>query len=124
MRLAKLTAPSRIAHGLWTMTSLASLATVVACAGGVPPQLDGLTDQVAQVGTELKIDLNGTSAGGGQLSYNYHAGDLTDLDGNAQVTVSPSGAGVFRWTPLAADVGPHPFDFTVSTSDATATTTI
>src|SRR5471032_1383971 len=78
MRLAKLTAPSRIANGLWTMTSLASLATVVACAGGVPPQLDGLTDQVAQVGTELKIDLNGTSAGGGQLSYNYHAGDLTD----------------------------------------------
>ncbi|MEO8552015.1 MAG: pre-peptidase C-terminal domain-containing protein [Kofleriaceae bacterium] len=106
------------------MTSLASLATLVACASGTPPELDGLSDQVAQVGTELKIDLNGTSADGGKLTYGYHVADLDDLDGHAQVTVSPSGAGVFRWTPLAADVGQHPFDFTVSNGDATATVTI
>jgi Bacterial pre-peptidase C-terminal domain len=120
MRLAKLTS----SQGLWTMTSLASLATLVACAGGTPPELDGLTDQVAQVGTELKIDLMGTSANGGRLAYKFHAGDLDDVDGAAQMTVSPSGAGVFRWTPLAADIGPHPFDFTVSNGDASATTTI
>ena len=120
MRLANLTS----SQGLWTVTSLASLATLVVCAGGTPPQLDGLTDQVAQVGTELKIDLNGTSAGGGRLAYNFHAGDLDDVDGAAQMTVSPSGVGVFRWTPLAADIGPHPFDFTVSNGDASATTTI
>jgi hypothetical protein len=106
------------------MTTLASLATLVACAGGVPPELNGLTDQVAQVGTELKIDLNGSSQAGGKLTYNYHSGDLTDLDGHAEITVSPSGAGVFRWTPLAADVGEHPFDFSVSDGDAQSTTTI
>jgi hypothetical protein len=120
MRLANLTTR----HGLVTMTSLALLATLVACTGGVPPELDGLSDQVAQVGSELKIDLNGSSTDGGKLTYGYHAADLMDLDGNAQVTVSPSGAGVFRWTPLAADVGQHPFDFTVSNGGDTTTVTI
>jgi len=120
MRLANLTTR----QGLLTMTSLASLATLVACAGGTPPELDGLSDQVAQVGTELKIDLNGSSADGGKLTYGYHVADLMDVDANAQVTVSPSGAGVFRWTPLAADVGQHPFDFTVSNGDSTTTVTI
>ncbi len=124
MRLSTPSVSRRTHQGLVTLTSLASLATLVACAGGVPPVLDGMTDQVAQVGTELKLDLNGSSADGGRLSYGYHAADLTDLDGNAQVTVSPSGSGVFRWTPLAADVGPHPFDFTVSNGGDTTTVTV
>ena len=124
MRLAKLTVSRRTSQGLVTLSSLASLATLVACASGVPPVLDGLTDQVAQVGTELKLDLNGSSTDGGRLSYGYHAVDLTDLDGHAQVTVSPSGSGVFRWTPLAADVGQHPFDFTVSNGGETTTVTV
>ena len=44
----------------------------------------------------------------------------------ASVTVSPSGAGVFRWTPIAADVGQHAFDFVVSDggNDTTVTITI
>ena len=45
----------------------------------------------------------GTDADGDRLSYRYKAADLHDLDGHAQITVSPSGSGVFRWTPLAAD---------------------
>jgi len=42
------------------------LATLVACTG-TAPELNGLTDQVAQVGTELKIDLNGTDKEGDRL---------------------------------------------------------
>ena len=38
--------------------------------------------------------------------------------------MSPSGAGVFRWTPLAADVGEHSFDFTVSDGGNDTTVTI
>src|ERR1700759_2305976 len=88
------------------------LATVVACGPGSPPALSGLSDQVAQVGTELMIGLNGTDPDGDALSYDFRATDLTDLDGHAAITTSPSGAGVFRWTPVETDVGQHAFDFT------------
>jgi hypothetical protein len=120
MRLAKLTSN----RGLATLTSMTCLATLVACGGGNPPQLDGLSDQVAQVGSELKLDLDGTDKDGDKLTYGYHAADLTDLDGHAQITVSPSGAGVFRWTPLASDIGEHPFDFVVSDGGNDTTVTI
>ncbi len=122
MRLAKLTSN----QGLLTLTSAACLATGVACSGGNAPELDGLSDQVAQVGTELKLDLNGTDADGDRLSYKFKAADLEGIDDRAMVTVSPSGAGVFRWTPIAADVGQHAFDFIVSDggNDTTVTITI
>jgi hypothetical protein len=122
MRLAKLTSN----QGLWTMTRLTCLATLVACAGGNPPELNGLTDQVAQVGTEFKLDLIGTDPDGDRLTYSYRAADLGDLGDRAQLTVSPNGMGVFRWTPIAADVGAHAFDFTVSDggNDTTVTITI
>ena len=60
------------------MTAVACLATTVACGGGDAPELSGLTDQVAQVGTELKIDLNATDPDGDQLSYSFHAAGSRD----------------------------------------------
>ena len=120
MRLAKLTS----SQGLLTMTIATSLATTVACSGGNAPELDGLSDQVAQVGTEFKLDLNGTDPDGDRLSYNFKASDLTGIDDRAMITVSPSGAGVFRWTPLADDLGEHPFDFVVSDGSNETTVTI
>ena len=107
-----------------TLTSLACLATTVACSAGGAPELSGLSDQVAQVGTELKVDLAGTDPDGDQLTYGFKAADLEDLSDRAQVSVSPSGNGVFRWTPNAADVGEHAFDFTVSDGDNKTTVTI
>src|SRR5512138_2858058 len=120
MRLAKLTK----SHGLLTMTSAAALATTVACTGGNAPELSGLSDQVAQVGTEFKLDLNGTDPDGDRLDYKFKAADLDGGKDRAMVTVSPSGAGVFRWTPLASDVGQHAFDFTVSDGSNETTVTI
>jgi hypothetical protein len=107
---------------LLTLTSLSALATTVACGNSGAPELAGLTDQVAQVGAELKIDLDGTDPDGDRLEYGFHAADLPEI--KAEVTVSPSGAGVFRWTPLAGDVGEHSFDFTASDSANTTTVTI
>lgn len=109
-------------RGLLTLTTMTCLATAVACSSGNSPELSGLEDQVAQVGTELKIDLNGTDADGDQLNYRYRIADLQD--DTAKITQSPSGAGVFRWTPLAADVGEHAVDFTVSDGDNDTTVTI
>lgn len=120
MRLQLLTS----SRGLLTMTALTCLATTVACGSGSAPELAGLTDQKAQVGTELKVDLNGTDPDGDQLSYKFKAADLDEIADHAQITVSPSGSGVFRWTPLANDVGEHAFDFTVSDGDNSTTVTI
>jgi len=107
------------------VTGFTCLATAVACGpSGRAPDLSGLTDQVAQVGTELTIDLNGTDPDGDHLRYGFHAADLTDLNGHADITQSPSGTGVFRWTPLGADIGSHAFDFTASDGNNTATVTI
>ena len=105
-----------------TMTGITCLATAVACGPGSPPELPGLTDQVAQVGTELMINLAGHDPDGDPLAYGFHAGDLTDLDGHAEITQSPSGSGVFRWTPMGQDVGRHAFEF--SASDASHTTKV
>src|SRR5262245_18518860 len=111
------------APGLLTLTSLTCLATTVACSSGGAPELSGLSDRVGQVGVELTIDLHGTRPDGDQLSYGFKTADeLKDLTSRANVTVSPSGAGVFRWTPNASDVGEHAFDF--SASDGVNVTTV
>jgi hypothetical protein len=104
--------------------AFAYLATTVACGPTTAPELTGLTDQVAQVGVELKIELDGTDSTGDRLSYDYRAPDVMDLAGHASVTVTPAGSGVFRWTPIAADIGSHAFDFIASNGDASTTVTI
>ena len=111
-------------QGVLTLTTLTCLATAVACGSGGAPELDGLTDQVAQVGTELTVDLNGSDPEGDPINYGFNAADLPEIHDKAKITISPSGAGVFRWTPLAADVGAHAFDFTASDGSTTTTVTI
>ncbi len=111
-------------RGRWTLMCITCLATAVACGPGSPPVLPGLTDQVAQVGTELMVNLHASDPDGDALTYKFEAADLTDLDGHAEITVSPSGTGVFKWTPTQADVGRHAFDFTVSDASHHATATI
>ena len=117
--------PRMGSRGLRTQMLLACLATAVACGDGGSPELSGLGDQVGQVGTELKIDLNGTDPEGDRLAYRFRtASTLPGLEDRTSLTVSPSGAGVFRWTPTGADVGEHAFDFTASDGDHDTTVTI
>jgi len=82
------------------------------CDSGSPPDIQGLTDQVATVGQPLSIGLDGTDPDGDRLTYSVKA-DIA-LEGVASITETPSGMGMFRWTPLAGDAGNHTFDFTVS----------
>jgi hypothetical protein len=100
----------------------ASLLVLAACGGGSAPEIHGLSDQVATVGQELVIQIDGTDADGDRITYGVHA-DVS-LQGTAMMTTAPSGMGVFRWTPLAEHVGTHTFDFTASDSSNTTTVTI
>ncbi|MBX3157950.1 MAG: pre-peptidase C-terminal domain-containing protein [Deltaproteobacteria bacterium] len=118
MRLASATSLS------WAVSLTCLASAVAACTTGGAPELSGLSDQIAQVGVELQIDLNGTDPDGDRLEYGFSAADLPNIASKARVTVSPSGIGVFRWTPLGSDVGEHAFDFTVSDGQTTTTVTI
>jgi hypothetical protein len=91
------------------------LLALVACTGGEPPDLLGLTDQVAVVGQEFVLELRGVDPDGDRLTYSF-ATD-TPLAGRATMTRSPSGNGVFRWTPVAADIGAHTVEFRASDGD-------
>ncbi len=84
--------------------------------------ISGLADQVATVGNELVVSINGSDPDGDQLTYGVKA-DIS-LQGRGMLTQDPSGAGVFRWTPLADDLGVHAFDFTASDGANTVTETI
>jgi hypothetical protein len=117
-------APGRCRCGRLTLMGLACLATAVACGSDAAPEIDGLSDQVAEVGSELTIELNGTDADGDRLEYGFHAADLAEIEERAEITRAPSGAGVFRWTPIAADIGEHAFDFTVSDGARSSMVTI
>jgi hypothetical protein len=102
--------------------SLFALMLLAACGSGEPPDLRGLSDEIATVGQELVIELSGEDPDGDALEYTVRA-DVS-LDDNATMTKTPAGAGLFRWTPTADDVGVHTFDFTVSDGDNDTTVSI
>jgi len=102
----------------WTSAAL----VIAACTSGSPPEIHGLSDQVATVGSELLVTIDGSDPDGDLLTYGVHA-DIS-LQGAAMITQAPSGMGVFRWTPLANDIGVHAFDFTASDGSNTTTVSI
>ena len=101
-----------------------ALAVIASACGGQAPDLIGLSDQTAVVGQELIVKLQGTDPDGDRLKYTYTA-DVA-VSGRASMTQTPDGNGLFRWTPIAADLGSHVFDFTVSDGrhDTTVSITI
>lgn len=93
-----------------------------ACGGGGAPEIHDLSDQIATVGAELVIHVDGSDPDGDDLTYGVHA-DIS-LQGAANLSQDPSGQGVFRWTPNADDIGNHAFDFTASDGSTTTTVSI
>lgn len=81
--------------------------------GGRAPTLEGVDDQIAAVGQELVIDLRASDPDGDALEFDF-AAPIEGIHEVAAITRRPDGTAVFRWTPLAADVGEWHFDFTVS----------
>jgi len=102
----------------------ASLVTSFGCGGGGDaPTLAPMGDQVVAVGSELVLVLEGTDPDSKSLDYSFSA-DVPDIQGRATVARRPDGAGVFRWRPMASDVGPWFFDFSVSDGSNKDTQTI
>jgi hypothetical protein len=84
--------------------------------------LEAVDDQVAAVGTELVVTLRATDPDGDDLTYDFSA-ELEGIAQRADIAERPDGTAVFRFTPLGADVGVWPFDFTASDGVHTDTVT-
>lgn len=108
-----------------TTTLLAlAVATGVACkGGGAAPEFDPVDRQVAQVGVQLSLTLTATDEDGDEIDFSFES-TFPDAQTRAQLTRSPSGAAVFRWTPLASDVGVWFVDFKASDGDNETTLTV
>lgn len=78
---------------------------------GHAPQLVPLAEQHAIAGSEFALVLRAHDADGDALTFTYTA-EAHSLD--AELHDLGDGAAVFRWTPDAADLGLHAFDFSVS----------
>lgn len=103
--------------------SIAAVALFACRSDGGAPELAGIEDQLAAVGAELVIDLRADDPDGDEIEYGFFA-ELEGIDAAASITRRPDGAGVFRWTPVATDVGLWYFDFTASDGSHTDTVTV
>jgi hypothetical protein len=106
------------------LASAAIALALAACGGGAAPELAAITDQRVAVGQELTIELFATDADGDALDYTFASAGLADLATRATITKTEAGTGLFRWRPLAADVGTQRIDFTVSDGDGSDTETV
>ncbi len=92
---------------------LAVLASVVACSSDdddKPPVFDPISDRDVAVGSELAIALSASDPDGDAVSFKYKV-DLGDISDRAALEKAAGGNAVFKWTPVASDLGPHAVDF-------------
>ncbi len=107
------------------LTPLAfGLVALSSCKHGGSPELTDPGDQTAVVGQQLTIELYATDPDGDDLDFSFAADGVPDLDKTTSLTIAPDGHGVFTFTPLASQLGPHLFDFTVSDGRNRDTVTI
>jgi hypothetical protein len=108
-------------------TATAWVATSVACGGGAAPDFEdpcaNAADCRPQVGVEFTLELRATDADGDRLEYSFQT-DVPDIMDRASITRSPTGYGLFKWTPLASDVQEWSFDFTASDGGNDTTVTV
>lgn len=107
-----------------TAITVALIASLTACGpSGGAPEFSQLDDQVAGVGSELVVIINATDPEGDELVYSFSS-DVPDILNSARISRLPVGAGEFRWTPKAGDVGTWFFDFSASDGKHKETITI
>ena len=105
---------------------LASGLLMGACGGddaeGGPPVIDPLSDKGAEVDSEFTLEITATDPDGDPIKFGF-ASDIDNIGTRADLRTAGNKA-VFRWTPIAADIGLHAFDFTASDGNGTDRETI
>lgn len=96
---------------------------VLGCGGGAAPQFDDPGSQTAQVGVELKFEIVAQDPDGDRLDYSFKSNN-PEVANVAKLARTPNNSAIFRWTPLAKDLGEWSFDFTASDGDNSTTSTV
>ncbi|MBT8494362.1 MAG: hypothetical protein KJO07_15005, partial [Deltaproteobacteria bacterium] len=100
------------------------LLALAACGpSGSAPEVQPVGDQIVAVSEEVVVRIDASDADGDSLSYTYDS-EVPGIRSRASLNQLPIGAGEFRWTPMASDVGVWFFDFKVSDGDYTTTVTV
>ena len=97
----------------WALITCVASAFVACAEDGRAPILEPIEDQVVAVGQELVINLRASDPDGGRIEYGFDS-PVPGLNERAMISVRPDGTGVFRWTPLGADVGTWFVDFSAT----------
>jgi hypothetical protein len=103
--------------------ALCCIAVATSCKDGGAPELTDPGDQVAVVGMQLQVHLYASDPEGDSIDFSFSS-SAPDLSSTAAMTIAPDGHGVFAFTPLASQLGDHPFDFTASDGKNDTTITI
>jgi hypothetical protein len=101
---------------------LSALALGCGPSGGAP-EIIGLADQTAFVGSELIVEIRASDPDLEIIRFSFES-TLDTLAGNAVIEHTGNGAALFRWTPMAADVGSWAIDFLANDGRNTTTETI
>ncbi|MGZ3440595.1 MAG: hypothetical protein ACXVDD_13825 [Polyangia bacterium] len=96
------------------------LAAVVGCGPRTGTSLDPIAPQTAVVGVELGVMLRAATANAVDFKFDS---DLDLHERRVMPTLTPyaNGEAMFRWTPLASDLGDHSFRFTATVDGVPAT---
>src|SRR5437764_7576852 len=84
--------------------------SLLGCGPKTGTSLDPIAPQTAVVGVELGIMLRAATAGHVEFAF---TSDLDLMQRRVMPTLQPyaNGEAMFRWTPLASDLGDHLFHF-------------
>jgi hypothetical protein len=104
---------------------LAGLLTACGPSGSNPPTLDPMDDHTAYVAVELSVSLRASDVDGDDLSYRFEATGPSEIGERGQIRPYNDGStAVFRWTPLAGDVGTWNIEFIVTDGSGESRETI
>ena len=118
-----MSSPRHLAHASLFFCGCASL--VFGCGSSDSngaPVLDPLSDRSVFIDTEFTLELKASDPDNDPISFSFTS-DIKNIGTRADLRAAGNTA-VFRWTPIASDLGLHSFDFTATDGHGVATETV
>jgi hypothetical protein len=105
---------SRRSASSWLPWLVVFVLGLLGCKGGPGPEIAPIPDQIAVVGQQLTVDVYASHPDGKSIEFSFEAAALPDRDSTTSLTIAPDGHAVFRFTPLASQIGTQFIDFIAS----------